>query len=164
MQKLTVLVDDHEFEVELRAKPGHPDEYEVTVNGAALNVYLPEMGDPAALEWLVIDGKPYELTFERDLHWVQSYRGRHLLAVHDRRASVARPVSGDGRVKAPIPGLIAQVLVTPGQVVEAGQTLLVLEAMKMENEIRSPRTGTVRQIKIQPGQTVTLAELLIEIE
>ena len=77
---------------------------------------------------------------------------------------MARPVSGDGRVKAPIPGLIAQVLVTPGQVVEAGQTLLVLEAMKMENEIRSPRTGTVRQIKIQPGQTVTLAELLIEIE
>ena len=74
-----------------------------------------------------------------------------------------RPAVADGRVKAPIPGLIARVLVAPGQAVETGQPLLVLEAMKMENELRAPRGGTVQAVKVKPGQTVTLGELMVEV-
>ncbi|MFZ1768524.1 MAG: acetyl-CoA carboxylase biotin carboxyl carrier protein subunit, partial [Caldilinea sp.] len=69
-----------------------------------------------------------------------------------------------GRVKAPIPGLVTRIHVEPGQLVELGQPLLVLEAMKMENEIRSPLAGAVRQLVVKPGQTVTLSELMLEIE
>lgn len=164
MQKLSVQVEDHEFDVEIRSRPGHHDEYDVTVNGETFVVYLPATTDLAALEWLVVDGRPYEVTFDRELHWVQSYVGRHSLGIHDRHAAVTRPVSGDGRIKAPIPGLVTQVLVAPGDAVTVGQKLMVLEAMKMENEIRAPRTGIVRQVAVQPGKTVVLAEPMMEIE
>ena len=80
-----------------------------------------------------------------------------------RDAETTRPAVADGRVKAPIPGLIARVLVAPGQTVETGQPLLVLEAMKMENELRAPRGGTVQAVKVKPGQTVTLGELMVEV-
>lgn len=59
---------------------------------------------------------------------------------------------------------MTRIHVEPGQLVELGQPLLVLEAMKMENEIRSPLAGTVRQLVVKPGQTVTLSELMLEIE
>jgi biotin carboxyl carrier protein len=60
--------------------------------------------------------------------------------------------------------LIARINVEPEQQVEAGQTVLVLEAMKMENEIRASKPGIVRQIHVKPGQTVILNETLVEIE
>ena len=72
-------------------------------------------------------------------------------------------MSRDGRVKAPVPGLITRILVQPGEKVEAGQPLLVLEAMKMENEIKAPRNGTLLQLNTQTGKTVTLGDVLAEI-
>jgi biotin carboxyl carrier protein len=66
-------------------------------------------------------------------------------------------------VKAPIPGLVTRVLVQAGDVVEAGQPLLLLEAMKMENEILAPRAGAVLRLSAIPGKSVTLHEELIEI-
>ena len=65
--------------------------------------------------------------------------------------------------KAPIPGLIARVLVAPGQTVEVGEPLLVLEAMKMENEIRAARAGVVQEIAVSEGETVVLGDLLVEV-
>jgi biotin carboxyl carrier protein len=66
-------------------------------------------------------------------------------------------------VKAPIPGLITRVFVEPGATVQAGQRLLVLEAMKMENEVRAPRGGVVQQVNVHPGQSVNLSEVMVEI-
>ena len=60
--------------------------------------------------------------------------------------------------------MIARVLVSETDCVEAGQPLLVLEAMKMENEIRAPRSGIVSQLNVKPGQIVTLHEVLAEID
>lgn len=164
MHKLEISVDGRRFHVDVRSQPGKADEYLVTVDGEELAVYLPWTGDNGVLEWMVIDNKPYELIFERNLHWVEDFSGRHALEIHDRLAAVARPISGDGRVKAPIPGLVTQVLVQAGDSVAIGQTLLVLEAMKMENEVRAPRAGTVKQVNVQPGKSVLLHELIIEIE
>jgi biotin carboxyl carrier protein len=76
---------------------------------------------------------------------------------------VARPASTDARIKAPIPGVIVRLLVEVGQEVAADQPVLVLEAMKMENEIRAARAGTVASMHVQPGQSVKLHELLAEI-
>jgi biotin carboxyl carrier protein len=59
-----------------------------------------------------------------------------------------------------MPGKIARVLVKPGDAVEAGQGLLVVEAMKMQNEIRSPKSGTVERVLVAEGQAVNAGEAL----
>lgn len=65
---------------------------------------------------------------------------------------------------APMPGLVLSVLVSEGDTVETGQPLLVLEAMKMENELRAEMSGTVRAVRVQPGDAVTKQHVLIEFE
>ena len=71
-------------------------------------------------------------------------------------APVAAPqVSGDGLcVESPMPGNILKVNVAPGQAVNEGDVLLILEAMKMENEIMAPKSGTVSQVLVSKGSTV----------
>ncbi|MDV7398755.1 acetyl-CoA carboxylase biotin carboxyl carrier protein subunit, partial [Arthrospira platensis SPKY1] len=100
--------------------------------------------------------RPYEIAIDPSLRWIKAFDGMHRVEVTDRRATVARPSSADGRVKAPIPGLITRVLVQPGDQVETGQPLLLLEAMKMENEILAPRSGQVIKVNDAPGNSVTL--------
>ena len=66
-------------------------------------------------------------------------------------------------IKAPMPGLIVRLDVSPNQLVECNDTLLVLEAMKMENEIRSPTRGTIVALKIQRGEKVEKGQHLLSI-
>jgi biotin carboxyl carrier protein len=66
-------------------------------------------------------------------------------------------------VKAPIPGLVTRILAEAGEKVQAGQTLLILEAMKMENEIRAPFDGVLRSIPVSAGQTVARNQVLAEV-
>jgi len=79
-------------------------------------------------------------------------------------AAAAAQHSGPLAITCPIPGLIKQVNVKAGQAVEAAETLLVLEAMKMENEIDAPHAGTIKQVNVQPGQVVAAGEVLVELE
>ncbi len=67
-------------------------------------------------------------------------------------------------VKAPMPGLVLDVLVSPGDTVEVGQKILVLEAMKMENAIKSPTAGIVASINVSKGQAVDKNYILIRFE
>lgn len=71
--------------------------------------------------------------------------------------------SSEGLLKAPMPGKILRIAVQPGDTVEPGQTLLVLEAMKMENELKSSLSGTVKQIHVSDGESVEKNATLIEI-
>lgn len=75
----------------------------------------------------------------------------------------ARPARGDGpqRVVAPMPGKIVRVLVGPGDEVAPGQGLIVVEAMKMENELRAARAGRVAQVAVAEGQSVEAGALLL---
>ena len=80
----------------------------------------------------------------------RAWRGRHgALEAH-----------GQQEIVAPIPGKVVRVLVKSGDIVEAGQGLLVVEAMKMQNEIRSPKSGTVERLTAKEGQAVNAGELL----
>ena len=63
-----------------------------------------------------------------------------------------------------MPGKIIRVLVEPGQQVEEGEPVCVLEAMKMENELNAPRDGTVRSVHVRPGDDVEKDQVLIEVE
>lgn len=134
------------------------------VNGEEITITIPETDASSQnIEWMIINGRPYELTIDDNLHWLRAYSGIHAIDIQDREARVTRPRSGDGRIKAPIPGLITRVLVEEGDAVRADQPLVVLEAMKMENEIRAPFDGQVRSIAIAPGETVLRNTLLAEI-
>ncbi|MGH7905997.1 MAG: biotin/lipoyl-containing protein, partial [Candidatus Binataceae bacterium] len=67
-------------------------------------------------------------------------------------------------LRAMMPGRVVSVLIEPGEVVEAGQGLVVVEAMKMENELRSPKPGKIAAVKVVAGQTVEKNDLLVIIE
>ena len=76
-------------------------------------------------------------------------------------APKAAPVAGGLQVKSPLPGSVIKVLVSEGQAVKKGDTLLTLESMKMENAIMAEQDGTVKQIAVTPGQNVMQDDLLI---
>ena len=67
----------------------------------------------------------------------------------------------DGTVTAPMPGTVISIAVTDGDTVSKGQTLLILEAMKMENEIMAPCDGTVQEVKISAGTSVNAGDILV---
>lgn len=123
---------------------------------------------------LLLDNKSYEVHVqETERHGYrvmvssQGYEG-YEVRVMDERAYRASQVSGamaggvsDSAIKAPIPGLVVKVLVTEGDEIKAGQTLVILEAMKMENELRAPRPGVVATIKAKPGNSVNQGDVLV---
>ncbi|NLC76271.1 MAG: biotin/lipoyl-binding protein [Clostridia bacterium] len=74
------------------------------------------------------------------------------------------PAGGGQQVVAPLPGSVLNILVNVGDKVTAGQTVLILEAMKMENEIAAPVSGTVTSLLVSKGQTVNTNEVLMTIE
>ena len=82
---------------------------------------------------------------------------------HNRQA-VAAPGQGTQRVTAPMPGKIVRVLVQPGDTVAARQGLVVVEAMKMENELRAARPGRVREVNVSEGQSVDAGTMLLVVE
>ena len=77
-------------------------------------------------------------------------------------ASTASSVGGNG-VQAPLAGTVARVLVEEGQSIEAGDVIVVLEAMKMETEITAPRNGTVAAVLVAAGAAVTGGQVLVEL-
>ena len=68
--------------------------------------------------------------------------------------------SGDATIRAPMPGLVSNVLAQAGQTVERGQAIVILEAMKMENDLATPRAGVVKSIRVTKGQTVNQGDTL----
>ncbi len=167
MRKIQVTLDGQEYLVELQQVAGDPSRFTAVLEGESLDVYVPKPVDSGEVEWMVVHRRPYELVVGDQMQWLQTCKGMHDLEVRwletGSRAPSARPASGDGRVKAPIPGLITRLLVEAGAQVEAGDPLLVLEAMKMENEVRAPRAGIVSAIAVKPGQTVTLGEVMLAV-
>ncbi|HSQ34881.1 MAG TPA: biotin/lipoyl-containing protein [Candidatus Binatia bacterium] len=77
--------------------------------------------------------------------------------------STAGSQEGSSAIPAPLPGLVLEVLVKEGDAVKAGQALLVMEAMKMENQIQAPFDGTVKKVFVQKGANISEGDKLIEI-
>jgi biotin carboxyl carrier protein len=109
-------------------------------------------GAPHRFE-VVMDGWRFELEVEDAARAALRRRGT--------RTVDADTTSGPLDIRAIIPGRIAAVRVTPGDAVEAGETLLVVEAMKMQNELRAPRAGTVERVAVGEGRTIERGDLLV---
>ena len=75
-----------------------------------------------------------------------------------------QPTGGTNELTAPLPGTIIEIFVKSDDQIEAGQVVLVIEAMKMKNSIRSTRAGTVAEILVSPGQTVAHKQALVRFE
>jgi len=102
---------------------------------------------------VVVDGWRFELEVED--------AARAALRRRATRERDAGSASGPTEIRAIIPGRIAAVHVVSGDVVEAGQALLVVEAMKMQNELRASRGGTVDRVVVDAGQTIDHGDLLV---
>ena len=102
---------------------------------------------------VVIDGWRVEVTIEPE--------ARAALRERARRGRAEAGSSGPTKVHAIIPGVVVAVSVAPGDAVTAGQQLLVVEAMKMQNELRAPRDGTVEQVAVGAGSTIEVGDLLL---
>jgi biotin carboxyl carrier protein len=120
---------------------------------------------------LLVDGRAYEIKREQtatDLHlWVGS--SRFAVELRDPRSLRSRQkASGDEkgprRILAPMPGRVVRVLAAENSEVEAGQGIVVVEAMKMQNEIKSPKKGVVKQILANPGVAVNPGDVLAIVE
>ena len=134
-------VGDKTVDVEIiRAQDG---QLELLIDGERVMAYVSADG---AKRWVTVKGQTLMLT--------KSTSAKRRGAGHDH---------GSGLV-APMPGLVRSVNVAEGEAVSKGQTLLVLEAMKMEIRIQAPRDGSVKKLLVQPGQTVEREQVLIEIE
>jgi biotin carboxyl carrier protein len=116
---------------------------------------------------LLIDGQSYEIKRERaanDVHlWIGS--ARHIVELRDPRSLRSRQAaagsdSGPRKLVAPMPGKVVRVLVAEHAEVEAGQGVIVVEAMKMQNEIKSPKRGTVQKLLATEGAPVNAGDIL----
>jgi biotin carboxyl carrier protein len=101
---------------------------------------------------VVVDGWRFELEVEDD--------ARATLRERATRAPDATAATGPFEVRAAIPGRVVAVSVAAGDQVEAGATLLVVEAMKMQNELRAPRPGRIERVAVGAGATIELGDLL----
>ena len=148
----------------------------VEADGAPLDARTARLGTPASgAETLlvVVDGRPRVATVERDgattRVWVDGTpvevdvrtEAQQLL---ERFGLDADDAAAGREVHAPMPGLVLRVLVAPGDAVEAGQGVVVLEAMKMENELAAPAAGTVAAVHVAAGDAVGKNDLLLEID
>jgi len=120
---------------------------------------------------VIIGGQAFEVKRERtatDMHfWVKS--ARFAVDVRDPRSLRSRRAKGGGvegpqKLLAPMPGKIVRIISAAGTEVEAGHGVLVIEAMKMQNELKSPKKGTVKQILVAEGASVAAGEVLAIVE
>ena len=157
-------VDGRTIRVEVRGKDGC---HTVVLDGQPVAVDARETGRHFLS--LLIDGRSYEAGIEKRPGGYTVVLDDDVVAVDLAEAArgAAAPVKKAGgpvRIVAPMPGKLVRVLVTPGQAVEAGQGLVVIEAMKMENELKAPRAGRVKDVPARDGQPVDAGALLVVLE
>ncbi len=168
MELVIIAADGEETLIEVEQARGG---YVVVVDGSRYEVDHARVG--GRQRSLVIGGKQQELSVvreKRSRYRVAGFGSEEALEVLDplehlvRTAGGGATVRGDGSVSAYMPGHVAAVLVGEGDTVTAGQGIVVLEAMKMENEIDTEVAGVVKKIFVEAGQSVEGGDPLFEIE
>ena len=155
----------NEYEIEI-------DKDQVSINGETVEVDLRQSGVPE-LYSVLFGGHSYDMLIEpQRFSYNITFRGEQFqVQVEDertRKLNTGRKAPalphGELAIRAPIPGLVVKITVNEGDEVVDGQPLVILEAMKMENEIRSLRAGKVLSVKVTPGQRVEQNEVLLVVE
>lgn len=134
-------------------------------DGAALTLYFDDQIAQFALTGSIDDEGRKKFSV-RSFGEAKTHRGLAWVRELDRvtQSGQSSAKAKGLKLKSQMPGKIVKIMVAAGQKVEVGTPLVVMEAMKMENEIRSTIAGVVKEIKVQPGQAVETGALLISIE
>ena len=147
IQGTGVTLNGEEHQVELRRVQGTP-QWLLLVDGRSWS--LPMAEKAPGLWQVLVQGEPTEVE-------VVDERTAHIRSLVGETAAPAGPQV----LKAPMPGMVVRVLATPGQKVVEGTSLIVLEAMKMENELKASAPGVVEEVVIRPGDTVERGQILL---
>ncbi|GAB5537715.1 MAG: acetyl-CoA carboxylase biotin carboxyl carrier protein subunit [Rubricoccaceae bacterium] len=140
------------------------------LDGEPVDARISRISDHSVL--LVLNGHPHVLTIERNGDTAHVTQGGTNVEVTiktetalllERFGLDAGDSAAEREIRAPMPGLVLRVLAEPGQDVTAGQGLVVLEAMKMENELKAPADGTIATVHTEAGAAVGKNDLLIEL-
>ena len=140
------FADGHPLDAD--GKEVSPGVYSILVQGQSFEVRVERIG--AELRATTED-REYKIAIGDPREWKKNRTG-------------AAEAEGRQQVLAPMPGKVVRVLVATGDQVQAGQGLMVVEAMKMQNEMKSPKDGRVREIRVSPGDTVAAGDILAVIE
>jgi biotin carboxyl carrier protein len=161
--KYTALINDKMYEIEIGANNT------VMVNGEPHNVDFRTI-DGSALYSLLLDNASWEALVDRNGDEYRVLIGGELnvVNVQDERTrkmakaeGVQAAPKGEAVIKAPMPGLVRGVVVNVGDNVAAKQGVVILEAMKMENELRTPRAGIVKEVRVKAGDKVEQGQVLV---
>ena len=160
--KYVAIINNQQYEIEI------DEDGKVLIDGDERDVDFLNLG--GSLFSVITENKSLEAVIDDDEGRIAVMMGGRLFEtqVLDERAILMmqrRGVqeTGSGEVHAPMPGLIVEVTVQPDQQVEIGDTLIILESMKMQNELKSPIAGVVRSVQVAAGQAVEKNMLLVEI-
>ena len=132
---------------EVDARHTAPGAYSLLVDGVS---YLADVSERAGARVVEVGGERHVLEVEEEIRYRVRTRG-------------AVPAEGGQTLAAPLPGRVTQVAVRPGDGVKPGDTLLVIEAMKMENEFKAATAGTVAEVRVSVGQSVNAGDVLVVI-
>lgn len=151
-------------------------DYSLKINGQNYEVQIDDVNETSTLAHVTVNGTAYEVEIAGAKGAAatkpqvapapkesESAKITPATAAPAPRIAAAAPSSGYA-VKCPLPGTVLGIKVAPGDKVTAGQTLLVLEAMKMENNIDADRAGVVKEVLVQQGATVMEGDNLMIIE
>ena len=138
-------------------------EYKLNINGNDYQVAVNDLNGHRAD--VTVNGTNYTVTLDQG----KAVAAKPVAAAAPAPAQpapavAAKPAAGGGAVKSPLPGVILDIKVAVGDAVKVGQRLMVLEAMKMENNVDSDKEGTVAEIRVGTGDSVLEGDVLIVIE
>ena len=141
-------------------------QYKYTINGNKYEVTIGDITDNVAT--LTVNGEEYKVEMERE---AEPEKKKPVLgkpagapATTPEVSTSGAPANKANALKAPLPGVITDILVEVGQEVSAGDNVIVLEAMKMANNLQAEKSGKVTAICVQVGQSVMEDEALVVIE
>ncbi len=163
--KYIATIENKEYVIEIN-RAG-----EVTVNGVPHTVDIQSIGR-SRLFSLLVDGRSYDVYIDEqeERYRLVMQEGIFEVKVEDERtrrlAGLQRaPVAPAGEIliKAPMPGVVVDVPVVAGQEVAAGDRVVVLESMKMQNEFKAPCAGVVHSVRVKPGDRVDQHQILVTI-
>ena len=135
-------------------------EYKYKINGNVYNVVIGDIEDNIA--HVEVNGTHYNVEMEKKQKAAAPIARPRPAAVAAKPA--AKPAAAKGGVKSPLPGVILDIKVKEGDEVKKGQTVIILEAMKMENSINADRDGKITAIKVSKGESVLEGTDLVIIE
>ena len=167
--RYTVNIEQRTFTVEI-AERDHG--LELSIDGQRMTADWEWLGRERDMS-LLLDGRSYDITIEPENGQLVIFFGgeRFTCSVQDQRLAELRrlvedtPVTGaETLIKAPMPGLILRILPRPGDSVQKGDPLLIIEAMKMENELKAPRDGIVKSIHCLEHEAVEQGKVLLVLE